>query len=612
MDMDVADRSLRIAAARAGFLTSNSAVEDAVTDVVAASWRRSRSAGVDAASSRAVYYDDLDTSSRLVRCARPIIDRLSQETADIPLSIAVTDGKARVLTRVDTSLTIGLLLDNVSFAPGFDYAEGCIGTNGVGTVFESGQPIHIVGPEHFHERLQPFACAGAPIRDPLSGRIEGVLDISCLAEHSSPLFHSLVRSAAQDIARNLLLDRSHSQQALFETFVRIDARSRAAVMAVGGTVVMSNVVAQTLISPAEQQTVQDYARYLMGRRDGVVDQLELSTGKVIRVRGNHVMVGTGVVGTVVEIVLVSEDNLPQPSLPAAEHAVPALPPGAGANTAVGLLTPASLHDSGRSPLWTRACKEIASALHLHRPLLVIGETGTGKFSLIAEIYHRVNPGGRSLLVDVLDMSHETDVEVALEAATLPTLYIFRNIDQLSTDGAERLGTLLTALAGSDRVVFIAATLSDASIDSDLPFQDLLVHFQQAVTVPPLRHRSEDIPAVVDQVLAKISGRRGTRVSPAALRVISRYPWPRNITQLEHALSSALLKRPAGDIQTEDLPGYCHDAGRRQLTGMESIERDAIVKALHSAGGNRLQAAATLGIARSSLYRKLKAFGITAI
>jgi transcriptional regulator of acetoin/glycerol metabolism len=166
--MDTANRRLRVAAARVGFLTSGLSDGGDVTDVVVASWQRSLQAGVDATSAEAVFHADLDTSSRLMRCSMPIIDRLSAETADIPLSIALTDGKARVLTRVDTSKTIGMLLDNVSFAAGFDYTECGIGTNGVGTVFESGQPIHIVGPEHFHDRLQPFACSGAPIRDPLS------------------------------------------------------------------------------------------------------------------------------------------------------------------------------------------------------------------------------------------------------------------------------------------------------------------------------------------------------------------------------------------------------------------------------------------------------------
>ena len=200
----------------------------------------------------------------------------------------------------------------------------------------------------------------------------------------------------------------------------------------------------------------------------------------------------------------------------------------------------------------------------------------------------------------------------MEATALPTLYIFRNIDALSTDGVERLNTILMALADTERRAFVAATVSDAKVDSDLPFRDVLVHFQQAVTVPPLRHRIEDIPTVVSQVLAKLSGSRERRVSPAAMRVICRYSWPRNIHQLEEALRAALVKRPAGDLQPQDLPGYCHNSARRQLTGLESIERDAIVKALHDAGGNRVQAAAALGIARSSLYRKLQSFGISTI
>ena len=390
--VDVADRRRRITAAREGFLATGSALGSAVPNVVAASWLRSRTAGVDAATSQALFHSDLDTSSRLVRCSRPIIDRLSEETANIPLSIAVTDGKARVLTRVDNSRTIGLLLDDVSFAPGFDYAEGGMGTNGVGTVFESGQPIQIVGPEHFHERLQPFACSGTPIRDPLSGRIEGVLDISCLTEHSSPLMHALVRAAAHDIERNLLIDGSQCQQALFETFVRADARSRGAVMAVGGTVVMANAVAQDLLMPMERATLQDHARHLMSRQDRSVDQLELSTGKVVRIRGTRIVAGADIAGMVLEIALVAEAAtstnqtvavLPVPTL--------TMHSGEGLNMPL-LLTPSTLSGSGQSPLWKRACKDIASASANHHALLVMGETGSGKFSLLAEIYHPGQPG----------------------------------------------------------------------------------------------------------------------------------------------------------------------------------------------------------------------------
>ena len=77
-------------------------------------------------------------------------------------------------------------------------------------------------------------------------------------------------------------------------------------MAVGGTVVMANTVAQGLLTPMERATIQDHARYLMSRHDHAVDQLELTTGKVIRIKGTRIVVGTDVAGMVLEITLVSE------------------------------------------------------------------------------------------------------------------------------------------------------------------------------------------------------------------------------------------------------------------------------------------------------------------
>lgn len=67
--------------------------------------------------------------------------------------------------------------------------------------------------------------------------------------------HASGRSAAHDIERNLLIDRSQCQQALFETFVLADARSRGGVMAVGGNVVMANTVVHGLLTPMERATI---------------------------------------------------------------------------------------------------------------------------------------------------------------------------------------------------------------------------------------------------------------------------------------------------------------------------------------------------------------------
>ena len=245
---------------------------------------------------------------------------------------------------------------------------------------------------------------------------------------------------------------------------------------------------------------------------------------------------------------------------------------------------------------------------------MLGETGTGKFTLLTEVYHSVQPGGRSLNFAAGDISSDSydDAEIALEGTKVPTLYIIRDLDQLTTDGAERLGRFMVSAFESEQPVTISATVSDADVDSGLPFCELLPYFQTSVTLPPLRQRSADIGSLVTLLLNELAPHRDVHLSPEALRLVTRYTWPRNMRQLEEALASALRKKPVGTIEERDLPGYCHTTARRTLTPLEEADRDAVIAALKAAGGNRVHAAKALGLARSSLYRRLKDYGITTV
>jgi transcriptional regulator of acetoin/glycerol metabolism len=113
------------------------------------------------------------------------------------------------------------------------------------------------------------------------------------------------------------------------------------------------------------------------------------------------------------------------------------------------------------------------------------------------------------------------------------------------------------------------------------------------------------------VLADLAPHRDVRLSPGALRLLGRHRWPGNVRELEDALAHALGRRPVGCIDAEDLPAYCQSTPRSALREVDRIERDAIVGALRDAGGNRVAAAAALGLARSTLYRKIRQYGITA-
>ncbi|GLX49470.1 Fis family transcriptional regulator [Streptomyces hygroscopicus subsp. hygroscopicus] len=613
-------RLLRMAAARADFLEYGHQGAAGVPDVLAASWVRSQRAGVDITRPPTDFRDDIDTRSRLVRCAEPVLDQLGNDTTDLPLVIALTDSQARLVQRRDSSSAVGRLLDRVDFAPGYNYAEAKKGTNGVGTVLEAGQAVSVVGPEHFTEELQAFACTGAPVFDPLTGRIEGILDISTLADAWSPLVHTLVKSAAKDIARNLLLDRNQAQQALFETYLRADARStRQAVFAFANSVFMANAAAQAMFDPVEQLAVREHATFLMARRDRVSETMAFSSGRIIRIRGTRIVSGSDTAGIVVIAEAVTgEASQPRPPAPGPEFDDRVLPrvatAGAATRGLVGdLRRPHVPIASGSSPAWIRACSELRDALAAKAPTIVLGETGTGKFTLLAELFHADHPCGRSVAVDAsqLHSGAETDLDALLGSTREQTLCIVRNIDQASTDGVERIDKLFTTLGSTTAPVTFAATVSDSSLDSDLPFHSLLGHFEVAVTIPPLRCRTEDLTLIVSRVLEEIAPGRRVRLSPAAARTVAQYTWPRNVSQLREALTHALRTRPVGEIQDQDLPNYCQTRSHKILTRIEAAERDAIIAALRDKGGNRVAAATHLGMSRSSLYRKLRSYGISA-
>ena len=601
--MESSDRRLTMAEARIEYLSTGDADLGAVSDFVAASWRRSRGAGVAADRGEVPFTGDIDISSRLVRCSQPIIDRLIDATEDIPLSIALSDNKARVLTRIDTTRTIGLLLDGIFLAPGFDYAEGHIGTNGVGTALEAGRSVQIVGPEHFHERFQPYSCSGALIRDPMTGRIEGVLDLTCLTEHSTPMLHSIVRSAATDIEQSLLHDRSMRQRALFDAFLRVDSHSKSAVFAIGGRVMMANALAQSTFDPVEQRMIVHHARYLMECKRPAEDEIELPGDRLARLRGTRVTAGSEIAGIVVEVLDAQERSARQSR--GIRDTTRRTPRAAGSSLASSRT--AALGQDSHSPLWRRACSEVAEALTKNESLLVIGEPGTGKFTLIATTFHHIHPGSRTIELDANDITHDGIAQETLET-TVPTVYILRRLQDLTPEGVTKAQAFLSGTGRGEPPVWVAATVSESCLDTG-PVRDLLPHFQRSATVPPLRHRIADLPALTRQLLAKNSHGRSKSLHAAAMRTMARYTWPGNLRQLDDALRTALGHRPVGEIQPEDLPGYCCQISGRALGALESIERDAILLALREAGGNRVQAAATLGIARSSLYRKLKTFGI---
>lgn len=589
-----------LVAARADLLEGIDPDMNGIPDHVAASWRRAVSSGVDPGEVSTTYHSDIDVESRLVRCAQPVIETLAAQVADIPMSIALTDDQARLVARHDGDSWIGRFLDRVYFAQGFDFTEGRVATNGVGTVLEFGSSVHIVGAEHFVEPFQAFACAGAPIHDPFTGRIHGVLDISCLSDHSTPLIHSLVRWAASSIEQNLLSDRNQLQQALFDAYTRVDARSRDGVLAVGEQIVMSNQTMRTMLRPADQQALQEHVRFVMQRHPAVDSAVDLPSGTRIRLRGSTLTVGSRVAGMLgIVSVLHEVDGIAVD--PAAHPSRPELP-----SRDKGTEKTARLAQSD-CPAWRHAASTVGSALRARVPILVLGEPGTGRETLLSELYRDICPASRTVVIRAEQIEKVTPRLAALFTRDVTVLHVLRDIDQLSPGAVDALVAALGDLSGTGRR--FAATAAETGVAGSA-HPHLMAFFGASATIPPVRDRLLDLNSLVRVLLNDLAPHRQVRVSSEAMRVLSRHRWPSNVKELEEALSCALRRRPAGSIEPEDLPASCQSVPRCELRGVDLVERDAIVAALRKTGGNRVAAAASLGFARSTLYRKIRQYGIT--
>ncbi|MBI4872053.1 MAG: sigma-54-dependent Fis family transcriptional regulator [Candidatus Riflebacteria bacterium] len=167
---------------------------------------------------------------------------------------------------------------------------------------------------------------------------------------------------------------------------------------------------------------------------------------------------------------------------------------------------------------------------------------------------------------------------------------------------------------------VAATNRDleAAVTAGRFRQDLFYRLNViSIAMPPLRDRPEDVSELAGHFLQQFcrQERKAIRgILPAALELLERYAWPGNVRQLENVLERAVILNRSGTIGPEDLPPEVSAraaAGEevRDLVPLDEHEKRYILRVLEAVGNNRSKAARILGLDRSSLWRKLKEYGV---
>ncbi|HVQ52092.1 MAG TPA: GAF domain-containing protein, partial [Mycobacterium sp.] len=235
-----ADTAVGARRAREQFLAAGALSADAVAPGVLNSWRRSRELHVHPDRVELPYLRDPDTDTPLTHAAAPVLRRIAEDLSEQAVSVVLTSADGLVLDRIAPDSKIERMLDDVRLARGYSYAEEFAGTNGIGTALETGKPTFIQGSEHYVGTLGRLACAGSPIREPVTRRILGVIDLTCWAKQADPLLFVLAKSACSQIEDRIRAMNNETETALLDAYLKQSRRYPAGVLAIGGDVVLMN------------------------------------------------------------------------------------------------------------------------------------------------------------------------------------------------------------------------------------------------------------------------------------------------------------------------------------------------------------------------------------
>ena len=133
-----------------------------------------------------------------------------------------------------------------------------------------------------------------------------------------------------------------------------------------------------------------------------------------------------------------------------------------------------------------------------------------------------------------------------------------------------------------------------------------------ITLPPLRQRPDDIVPLATRFAEDVGASAPVRFSTGALARLRSYPWPANVLELRNAIERAVQLASGGEILAEHLPAeslVVVAADGRLREHVDSVERDAIVKALAESNHNQTHAAKRLGLSRRALIYKMEKYGL---
>jgi len=642
--------TMRINRARDYFFSQGTVPDGLVPEVIVRSWRRSLSNGVSAehllgdipSLSNEEICRAREKNRELLGRSLPVMENLYEQIIHTSSVVLLADCSGVVLHCIGDPDFVGKA-GKVSLQSGGVWAEGVRGTNAIGTALQEQAPMMVHNAEHFVSANHFLCCSASPIFDP-QGRILGVLDVSGNNRANHQHTMALVRISAQQIEnqmfsvgfdRELVLHfhvRPEFVGTLYEGIIvfsqdgRFLAANRGALLHLGIDRYQTEFQTFSTLFDASITTV--FAQ--PGQFARPVQQLRTHAGVTVFCRAK-----TRLIKSTQGVVVVGKT----PYLSSEQ---------AGAAERQPVLEDLELGDPGVQKIIAKARKVLGHDI----PVLLEGESGTGK-ELFAKAMHYSGPrrGGPFVALNCAALPEgliESELfgyqegaftgakrkgyQGKIRQADGGTLFLDEIGDMPLSFQARLLRVLqertVSPLGGSEayQVNFALVCATNRKIRVEVAAgrfrEDLYYRLNGLlVTLPRLRERSDRL-ALARKIVESLAVSRGpVLLDQEVAEIFDQHPWPGNIRQMHNVLRTAVVLLGSDNEITvehlsEDFLEQClPPAGTDQEaqgaapvdgpTSLESLEKEAIRKAVQECGGNITAAARKLAISRNTLYRKMQ-------
>lgn len=628
-----------------------------VRDLIASSWGRCLSLGVDPELRAAPLLETEGSlhilrqkNTELMKCARPVLAQARVFLRDLETILVLTDHNGVNLDVVGDPKCIENAID-IGIVSGCGFKETVSGSNAIGTAMATKLPTQVHGQEHFIQAFKNWTCTAGIISDPYDDQMMGVIDVSGLSNTFDKFHVPLVVAWANQIQLSLAKNTSeqwkliqensrcdfnnshrNSGKLLFDMQGRLIGHSQNA-----GAIINSLGIEYDVSSKRRLSLEQFGGDIIMYPHDG---GSWLSDEWIDPVKDNDEIVGF-------KVHLPVNKRLSQTTNHFSNDTV--LKTNTNNNTD-------SFHKiSGHSDSIKASTEKARKAASTPLPILILGDTGVGKEMFARAIHEASNYANGPFIdlncgaftKDILSSELFGHVEGAftgakkggmmgkIEAANGGTLFL----DEIGEMPLEIQPVFLRVLQErkihrvgaiapiSVNFRLIAATntylkkeVAEGRFRKDLYFRLSTV----AIPLDPLSRRKDDIEEIAQLVLKQIQESQEITpkcISATLITALKNREWPGNIRELVNVIECMCYMSSNETLTMDDLPAgyqpgeslinstYEENIFCESLSNLDIAEQQTIENAIREFGGNITQAAKNLGIAKGTLYRKMKKYNL---